>query len=282
MNARHTGFDRGASGIRRARARGVAAILAAAWLAGLGAPGPAGAVLAPRGGSSPDPGNSSLPTTTTTTKTTTTTTTTVPACPDDVCAKTDTTVLYAGALQSAISALEPFTIKAGNNTEIDVENLMMSFSCTDLRQNDEQDCEDQAWADYQAAVDGTHTKPGPWSDIPDAWDDYQEALDNCDKQLSQPYRGQSDVEISADLTSGHSHGSISVTAKLEIDLCRAQVCLTNIEYDYDMGGWVGFWGDLASAFGSSPDITLVDGTGKEYPLSDGGSGDVCIPLSDVF
>src|SRR5262249_51964439 len=86
---------------------------------------------------------------------------------------------------------------------------------------DVDDCEDQAWADYQAAVDGTHTKPGPWSDIPAAWDDYQDALANCRKQLNPDYRGRSDVQISADLVSGNSEGSLSVTGNVEVDLCRA-------------------------------------------------------------
>lgn len=204
--------------------------------------------------------------------------TTVPACPIDACLYVDSTNVYQGPLQSAIAKLEPFTIEAGN-TEIDVENLVVSFSCVDPRQEDVEDCEDQAWDAYQAALNGTHSKPGPWSDFTGAWEDYQDALAACQGLLNGPWAGYSSVEIEGDLSSGNSEGSIEVTAKLEIDtLCRAEVCITDIEYDYDMGGWVGFWGSL---FGGGTTVTLVDGNGDHYPLS-GGTGSVCLPLSEVL
>ena len=270
MDARFTGFDGGSFGLRSVRVRRVAAILTVACLVGFTTPGPATAVLVSRDGtyyrpSLPDAADS-----------------VVQSCPNDVCATLDVSGVYEPALESAISSLEPFTIKVGKKTEIDVENLNVSFSCIDLRQNDVDDCEDQAWEDYQAAVNGTHTKPGPWSDIPAAWDDYQDALANCRKQLNQDYRGRSDAQMSGDLVSGSSEGSLSVTAKVEIDLCRAEVCLTDVDYTYDMGGWVGFLSDIGSVFGLSADATLVDGNGDEYPLSGGSSNSVCIPLSEVF
>ena len=270
MDARYTGFDVGTFGIRSVRVRRLATILAVACFAGFATPGPATAVLVSPDGAYYKP---SLPASTTDAV--------LRTCPKDVCATDDVTDLYEDALQSAIASLEPFTIEVGKK-EIDVENLNVSFSCIDLRQNDVDDCEDQAWEDYQAAVNGTHTKPGPWSDIPGAWDDYQDALANCQKPLKQDYRGRSDVQISGDLVSGNSEGSLSVTAKVEVDLCRAEVCLTDVEYTYDMGGWVGFLSDIGSVFGLSADATLVDGNGDEYPLSEGGSNSVCIPLSEVF
>lgn len=204
--------------------------------------------------------------------------TTIPGCPIDACENVDSTGVYEEPLQSAIAELEPFTIQAGNTTEIDVENLDVSFSCIDPRQEDVEDCEDQAWDAYEAAVNGTQSKPGPWSDFAGAWEDYQDALADCQNLLNGPYAGYSSVVIEGDLSSGNSEGSVEVTAKLEIDLCRSEVCLTDIEYSYDMGGWVGFWGSL---FGGSTTMTLVDGNGDHYPLS-GGTGSICIPLSDVL
>ena len=270
MDARYSGFDGGTFGICSVRVRRVATILAVACLVGFTTPGPATAVLVSRDGTYYRP---SLPASTEPV---------VQSCPNDVCATVDVSDFYEDALQSAIAALEPFTIKVGKKTEIDVENLAVSFSCIDLRQKDVDDCEDQAWENYQAAVNGTHTKPGPWSDIPGAWDDYQDALANCRKLLNQDYRGRSDAQMSGDLVSGNSEGSLSVTAKVEIDLCRAEVCLTDVDYTYDMGGWVGFLSDIGSVFGLSADATLVDGNGDEYPLTDGSSNSVCFPLSDLF
>src|SRR5262249_32069356 len=270
MDARHTGFDGGTFGICRVRVRRVAAILAMACLAGFATPGPATAVLVSRDGTYYKP---DLPTSTDSV---------TQSCPNDVCATLDVSDVYEGALQSAITSLEPFTIKVGKKKEIDVENLAVSFSCIDLRQKDVDDCEDQAWEDYQAAINGTHTKPGPWSDFAGAWDDYQEALANCQKLLQQDYSGRSDVQISGDPVSGNSEGSLSVTAKVEVDLCRFQVCLTDVEYTYDMGGWVGLLSDIGSVFGLSADATLVDGNGDEYPLSGTGSSSVCLALSDGF
>src|SRR5262249_55637883 len=229
----------------------VVTIMALACIVGFTTPGPATAVLVSRDGTYYGP---SLPATTDSV---------VQSCPTDVCATVDVSGFYEDALQSAIASLEPFTIEVGKKTEIDVENLTVSFSCIDLRRNDVDDCENQAWEDYQAAVNGSHTKPGPWSDIPGAWDDYQEALAHCRKQLNQAYRGRSDAQMSGDLVSGNSEGSLSATAKVEVDLCRAEVCLTDVDYTCDMGGWVGFLTDVGSVFGVAADATLVDGNGDE-------------------
>lgn len=264
-----TGIDRQTPAIRRVGAHRAASLLALAWFGGLAAPDLATAVLVSPNGTyyRPSP--------------TTAASSTLPSCPKDVCASDDVADDYESALQSAIASLEPFTIRVGSSTEIAVEDLTVSFSCIDLRQGDVDDCEDEAWDDYQDALEAGQGKPGPWSDFAGAWTDYQDALDECREVLEDDYRGRSDVEVSGNLVSGQSEGSLTVTARLKLDLCRLQVCLTNIDYAYDMGGWVGFLGDLGSALGASPDLTLVDGNGDDYALG-GGSASVCIPLSEVF
>jgi len=122
MDARYTGFDGGTFGICSVRVRRVVTILAVACLVGFTTPNPATAVLVSRDGTYYRP---SLPASTEPV---------VQSCPNDVCATVDVSDFYEDALQSAIAALEPFTIKVGKKTEIDVENLAVSFSCIDLRQ----------------------------------------------------------------------------------------------------------------------------------------------------
>jgi hypothetical protein len=66
--------------------------------------------------------------------------------------------------------------------------------------------------------------------------------------------------MSGDLVSGNS-GRPQRDGKVEVDPCRAEVCLTGVEYTHDMSGWVGFLSDIGSVFGVSADATLVDGNG---------------------
>lgn len=137
------------------------------------------------------------------------------------------------------------------------------------------DCEEAAWAAYLEAIGYTNGgKPGPWSDFPGAWADYEAALERCDDIRTGPYQGESTLEITADLVSGSSEGTLTLTGSVTIDLCTGRTCLTDVEYTSTMNGWLGIISGVADFFGFSTELTLVDGDGNRYPLTDS-DGEIC-------